>query len=383
MPVQAQTPAAASAWLRLLRAPGVGGVRIRELLARYGSVTAAIDAGAAGWRAAGLPTAAIAALQRPDAARLDADLAWLDGPDHHLLTCDTPDFPTLLARSPHAPAALFVVGAPTALWHPQLGVVGSRNPTEGGRANAADFAATLSRAGLAITSGLAEGIDTAAHAATVAAGGLTVAVMGTGPDRIYPAGQQPLARRIVASGGALVTELPPGVGAQREHFPRRNRIIAGLSLGVLVVEAAQRSGALITARQAAEAGREVFAIPGSIHNPLARGCHRLIREGVALVETAQEIVDALGPMARELGAALRLRLAPGAGAEDTGAAPVDEKDPSRERLWRALGHDPVGMDQLASRTGLTVPVLSSMLLLMELEGRISVANGRYARRGHS
>jgi DNA processing protein len=384
MPAQIVAPAAAPAWLRLLRAPGLGGARIRELLNRHGTAAAALDAGAAGWRAAGLPAAAISALQQPDAARLDADLAWLDGADHHLLTCDSPDFPTLLARSPHAPAALFVVGTPTALWHPQIGVVGSRNPTEGGRDNAADFAATLARAGLAITSGLAEGIDTAAHAATIGAGGLTLAVMGTGPDRIYPAGQKSLARRIVDSGGALVTELPPGVGAQREHFPRRNRIIAGLSLGVLVVEAAQRSGALITARQAAEAGREVFAIPGSIHNPLARGCHRLIREGVALVETAQEIVDALGPMARELGAALRLRLDPAAdSAPADGAGRNAGDDRERARLWQALGHDPVDMDQLAGRTGLTVPALSSMLLHMELEGRISVANGRYARRGGS
>jgi DNA processing protein len=380
MPPRAETPAAAAAWLRLLRAPGVGGVRIRELLQRHGSALAAVEAGPAAWRTAGLPAAAITALQQSDDARHEADLAWLDGRDHHLLTCDSADFPALLARSPHAPAALFVVGSPTALWQPQIGIVGIRNPTEGGRANAADFAATLSRAGLAITSGLAEGIDTAAHAATVDAGGTTVAVMGTGPDRIYPAGQQPLARRIVAAGGALVSELPPGTGAQREHFPRRNRIIAGLSLGVLVVEAAQRSGALITARQAAEAGREVFAIPGSIHNPLARGCHRLIREGVALVETAQEIVDALGPMARELGAALRLRLAPDNTTEHAAGA---RDDPERTLLWRALGHDPVGMDQLASRTGLTVPVLSSMLLHMELEGRVSVANGRYARRSPS
>jgi DNA processing protein len=201
--------------------------------------------------------------------------------------------------------------------------------------------------------------------------------MGTGPDRIYPAMQRGLAHRIAAQG-ALVSELPPGTGAQKDNFPRRNRIIAGLSLGVLVVEAALRSGALITARQAGEAGREVFAIPGSIHNPMARGCHRLIREGVGLVETAQEILDALAPLARELGAALRRRIDDAVGARPAVAAgPPD--DPDQARLWQALGHDPVGLDQLASRTGLTVPALSSMLLVMELEGRVSAVHGRYAR----
>jgi DNA processing protein len=371
-------PADARAWLTLLRAPGLGGARIRQLLARHGSAAAALAAGRSGWRAAGLPEAASAALQQPDLARLEADEAWLRQDGHHLLACDSPDFPPLLARAPNAPAALFVVGAPDCLWHAQLGVVGSRNPSAGGRDIATDFAATLSRAGLAVTSGLAEGIDTAAHAAALDAGGLTIAVMGTGPDRIYPAGQRALAQRIVAGGGALVSELPPGTGAQRENFPRRNRIIAGLSLGVLVVEAAQRSGALITARLAAEAGREVFAIPGSIHNPMARGCHRLIREGVALVETAQEVIDAVAPLARELGAVLRARLGDGDAAAATG---IVDGDPDRMRLWQALGHDPVDMDQLAGRTGLTVAALSSMLLVMELEGQVSAVNGRYARRG--
>lgn len=367
-----------SAWLSLLRAPGLGGVRIRELLQRFGSASAVLAAGPSDWRASGMPAAAIDAVNRPDAARIEADLDWLAAPDHHLLCCDSADYPALLARSPLAPAALFVVGDPDCLWRAQIAVVGSRNPTEGGRANAADFAATLARSGLAVTSGLAEGIDTAAHRATLDAGGVTIAVMGTGPDRIYPAGQHGLARAIVDGGGALVSELPPGTGAQREHFPRRNRIIAGLSLGVLVVEAAQRSGALITARQAAEAGREVFAIPGSIHNPLARGCHRLIREGVALVETAKEVVDAIAPLARELGTALRERLA--TPVTDQGRpATLAGDDPEQARLWQALGFDPIGMDELASRTGLTVAALSSMLLVMELEGRVSAANGRYAR----
>jgi DNA processing protein len=374
------SPAETGAWLSLLRAPGVGGVRVRELLSRFGSATAALAAGPAEWRSAGVPAAALDALSRPQTELIDSDLRWLEAPHHHLLTCNSPDFPALLARLPNAPAALFVVGDPTCLWRAQVGIVGSRNPTAGGRDNADDFAATLARAGLAITSGLAEGIDTAAHDATLAAGGCTIAVMGTGPDRIYPAGQRRLAERIIENG-ALVTELPPGTGAQREHFPRRNRIIAGLALGILVVEAAQRSGALITARQAAEAGRDVFAIPGSIHNPLARGCHRLIRDGAALVETAQEVVDAIAPMARELGTALRDRLAE-ASRPRADSSPVGVgDDPEQARLWGALGHDQVGMDELARRTGLTVAALSSMLLVMELEGRVASANGRYARRG--
>ncbi len=375
--------AEARAWLTLIRAPGLGGVRIRELLGRFGSAAAAIAAGPSGWRQAGIPAAACDALSQPDPARIDDDLRWLDAADHHLLTCDSDDFPALLARMPAAPAALFVVGDPGLLWLPQIGIVGSRNPTAGGRQNAADFAATLARAGLAVTSGLAEGIDTAAHAAALAAGQPTLAVMGTGPDRIYPAGQRRLAERIVAAG-ALVSELPPGTGAQREHFPRRNRIIAGLSLGVLVVEAAARSGALITARLASEAGREVFAIPGSIHNPMARGCHRLIRDGAALVETAQDVFDALGPVARELGAELRRRIAadPAAPAAVGGApSAATADDAERVRLWQALGFDPVGVDELAARTGLTVAALSSMLLVMELEGRVVAAHGRYARCG--
>lgn len=376
----AQAPQEAQAWLTLLRAPPVGGARIRTLLARCGGAVDALAAGPGEWRAAGLPDAAISWLRRGDPAAVESDLAWLQADGHHLLTCDSEDFPALLARAPLAPPALFVVGSVEALWTAQIGVVGSRNPTAGGRDNARSFATALTEAGLTITSGLAAGVDAAAHKAAVDAGRLTIAVMGTGPDRIYPASQRGLAHAIVAAGGALVSELPPGTGARREHFPRRNRIIAGLSLGVLVVEAALQSGALITARLAGEAGREVFALPGSIHNPMARGCHRLIRDGAALVETVQEILDALAPAARELGGALRERLGDDPPGAATGAGgDAGDGDPERQRLWQALGHDPVGIDALVERTGLTVEVLSSMLLLMELEGRVAVNHGRYAR----
>ncbi len=371
-------PLAAQAWLTLVRAPGLGGVRIRQLLERFGSAEAAVAAGASGWRSAGLPVATIDWLRTGDPDAVAADLQWLASAKHHLLTIDSEDFPPLLARSPNAPAALFVVGAVEPLWGAQVGVVGSRNPTSGGRDNARTFSTEFAKAGLTITSGLAEGVDAEAHRAALDARALTIAVMGTGPDRIYPAGNRDLAHAIVASSGALVSEFPPGTGARRENFPRRNRIIAGLSLGVLVVEANMRSGALITARLAAESGREVFALPGSIHNPMARGCHRLIRDGAALVETAKEVLDALAPSARELGGLLRDRLAP-----TLSAAPPEERaaqrDDNDQLLWRALGHDPVGMDALVERTGLTVEALSSMLTLMELEGRVAASHGRYAR----
>jgi len=244
-----------------------------------------------------------------------------------------------------------------------------------------------------VTSGMAAGIDTAAHLATLDAGGLTVAVLGTGPDVPYPRSNARLLARI-AENGAVVSEHLPGTGPLREHFPSRNRILAGLSLATVVIEAAQRSGALITARLAADAGREVFALPGSIHNPLARGCHRLIRDGAGLVESAAEVIAALAPLASQLAADLRHRL--GAPITDghivpstlheavqttgpgrSGCSPAD--DPIYQNLWKALGHDPTGMDQLVERTGLTPADLSSMLLLMELEGRVATQHGRYFR----
>jgi DNA processing protein len=263
-----------------------------------------------------------------------------------------------------------------------VAIVGSRSPSAGGRDNAFDFARALAASGLAVSSGLAAGIDTAAHEGALAVGGLTLAVLGTGPDVPYPRANTALHARI-AESGAVVSEHPPGTGAQRGHFPSRNRILAGLSLATLVVEAAQRSGALITARLAGEAGREVLAVPGSIHNPLARGCHRLIRDGAGLVESAQEVVAAIGPLATELADALRDRLAAPtshATALADRQASVGGGDPDYQRLWQALGHDPTGMDRLVSRTGLTAAELSSMLLVMELEGRVVVEHGRYSRK---
>ncbi|MCC7256199.1 MAG: DNA-protecting protein DprA [Dokdonella sp.] len=370
------------AWLILLRAPGLGPATLRELLAAHGSAAAALAAARRGAHPRTQDADCRAWLAAPERALIDADLTWLDAPAHHLLVCDGADFPALLDEAPGAPAALFVDGDANLLWQAQIAIVGSRNATPAGMDNAHAFARALGQAGFAITSGLAEGIDTAAHEGALTIGAPTIAVLGTGPDRVYPARQTRLAQQIAASG-ALVSQFPPGTPAQQSHFPRRNRVIAGLALGTLVVEAGTRSGALITARNASEAGREVFAIPGSIHNPLARGCHALIRQGAKLVETTAEIVDELTPLARQLGASLRERLAAteeGAATPAQSAVAPRAADPDYARLYAALETDALDIDTLAARSGLAVPSLASMLLLLELEGEVVASAGGYARR---
>jgi DNA processing protein len=369
--------------LLILLRSGAGSAALRALLDAYGSAQSAIAAGIPAWRSAGLG-ACVERLRVPDHAQLEADLEWLDAPGHQLIGWHNPDYPALLRSSVRPPAALFVRGDVNLLWHPQVAVVGSRHPSSGGRENARSFARAFGRAGLAVTSGLAEGIDTAAHLGAMETS-RTVAVLGTGPDVCYPPGNAALLAAIAATG-AVVTEHPPGTQGLREHFPSRNRLIAGLSLATVVVEAAVRSGALITARLAAEAGREVFALPGSIHNPMARGCHRLIRQGAGLAESPDEVIDALTPLAGNLAEALRGRLAaasPSAAgvmgpAENQGSVGVGS--PEERLVWRSLGHDPVNLDQLCARTGLTVGPLSAMLLGMELDGKISAEHGRYSRR---
>ena len=375
--------AALEAWLVLLRAPGLGPAALRDLLRRHGGAADALAAA----RRGDLPGTAEAAcrdwLRAPDRDLLAADLAWLAAPDHALLGFDSADFPALLNEIPSAPAALFVAGDTAALWLPQIAIVGSRNASPAGIASAQAFARALGRAGFTITSGLAEGIDGAAHTAALEVGAATIAVLGTGADRVYPSRHRELAERVAAQG-ALASAFPRGTPGHPSHFPRRNRIIAGLALGTLVVEASPRSGSLITARHANEAGRDVFAIPGSIHNPLARGCHQLIREGARLVETAGEVIDELAPLARRLGASLRECLLGAAPAADAGSPPrrasARADDPDYARLFHALGHDPLGLDQLAERSGLPVAALSSMLLMLELEGEVvTLRGGTYAR----
>jgi len=373
-------PVASSELHALLHLLAIGGslAARRRLLELTQSAHTACTAGARIWGEAGLDRAqcqALLAVWSP----ADEVIRWLDGgPERRILGWHDADYPPLLRDMPDPPLALFVAGDPLRLWHPALAMVGSRMPTAGGCGNARTFAAHLVHSGLAITSGLAAGIDGAAHHAALEAGGVTIAVLGTGIDTPYPRAHAQLYRDI-ASTGAVVSEYPPGAPGRRAHFPARNRIIAGLSLGTLVVEAAHRSGALITARLACEAGREVFAIPGSIHNPMAKGCHRLIRQGAALVEDPAELSEVLVPLAARLGQAVRQRLddcLEPAVVDSSGFVP---SDPEIRRVWQALGHDPVALDQLAERTGLSVAVLSSLLLSLELEGRIVARHGRYCR----
>jgi DNA processing protein len=357
-------------WLALYRAPGLGAATFRTLRAAFADPAVIASTPGAQLESLGLSTTALAGLRQPDWSGAEADLRWLEADDHHLLALGEPDYPALLAEIPDPPPLLFVHGDPRALSLPQLALVGSRNPTSTGQRAAHDFAAHLAGAGLAITSGLALGVDGAAHQGALDAGGITLAVMGTGPDRIYPARHRDLAHAIVERG-ALVTEFPLGTPPLPDHFPRRNRLISGLSLGTLVVEAALRSGSLITARFALEQGREVFAIPGSIHNPLARGCHALIRQGAKLVETAQDIAEELG--------ALSGACATGPGTQDSREAPEELSEEYRQ-LLDSMGYDPVSVDELVSRCGLTAKALSSMLLLLELQDYVaSSAGGRYVR----
>ena len=320
-------------------------------------------------RAADLPPAARSFLSAPDEALIDSDLAWLTGSGARILLATDPEYPALLRQVPGAPAALYVLGSVAALASTQLAMVGSRSPTPAGRATAREFAAYFARAGLTVTSGLAFGIDAASHEGALAGGGLTVAVCATGLDRVYPPEHAALAARITAHG-ALVSEFPPRTPPRRQHFPQRNRIISGLTLGTLVVEAARYSGSLITARLAAESGREVFAIPGSIHSPLSRGCHQLIKQGAKLVEDAADVLSELqfsvpketltGPV--------------------KAAAPRPALDKEYEMLLDALGFAPATIDSLVARTRLAPESVASMLLILELDGRVAaLPGGRYGR----
>ena len=365
--------------LRLL-ASGARASGLRRLLDSHGSAAAALAAGPRDWASHGLDADACNAIRHPDADAMARGQHWLEAADRHLIGWRDSDYPPLLRRIPGPPAMLFVAGDASLLWRPAVAIVGSRAATAGGCANAAAFATALAGAGLCVASGLAAGIDAAAHRATLDAGGATLAVLGTGPDIAYPARHRPLLERVAAEG-AVVSEHLPGTRPLKQHFPSRNRILAGLSLGTLVVEAAERSGALITARLAADAGREVFALPGSIHHPMARGCHRLLREGAALVETPAEVLAVLGPLAADLARALRGELCGPITACEAPGEPTFLSDPGYNRLWQALGHDPTGMDDLVERTGLTTAELSSMLLALELEGQVAAQHGRYCRIG--
>ncbi|MDH5621759.1 MAG: DNA-processing protein DprA [Gammaproteobacteria bacterium] len=355
-------------WLVLLHAF----LSVSELLAlreRFGEIAAIAHQTEQSLRNAGLPDNKARAIASPDSKAIDATRVWLENENHHIVAYGSDEYPEMLTQLAGAPLALFVNGDIDALHLPCLAIVGSRNPTRGGVSNAVEFSRHLARSGYAIVSGLAQGIDTAAHRGALDANGKTIAFLGHGIDRVYPAQNYDLAHQIAATG-ALVSEYPLGAPPDKWHFPERNRLISGLSLGTLVVEAARRSGSLITARLAAEQGREVFALPGSIHNPLARGCHELIRQGAKLVETAADINAELAPLAGHMQQNL---------TESTNnglSLPADDDDYSG--LRKLLSHDPTSIDELKKHSGLTIGELSSMLLILELHGEVeSLSGGRY------
>jgi DNA processing protein len=359
------------AWLRLAHSPGLSRGAARRLLAAFDSPQAAIAAGAGAWRqVAGLEAAQ--ALQQPliDPVALMADTqAWLASASasapRRVIPLGDPDYPAALLETADPPLLLYAQGRRDRLTRPSLAIVGSRHATPTGLDHARSFAAHLSRAGLTVVSGLALGIDGAAHegaldgAASSAAGGGTIAVVGTGLDRVYPKRHHDLAHRICEGAGLMLSEFALGTPPLAEHFPRRNRLIAGMTLGTLVVEAAVQSGSLITARLAVECGREVFAIPGSIHSPQSRGCHRLIKDGAKLVETADDILQEL-----------RLPLAGLLPLTAAAAPDVSPAAPPADSLLAALGHDPVTLDALVSRTGWPASELQARLLTLELEGHL-------------
>lgn len=311
-----------------------------------------------------VPADVVAAVAAPvDDDALTATKRWIDDPQHHVIAWDDSDYPRALLDIGHAPPVLFYIGSRALLNRPAFAIVGSRHATPQGRTNAREFAKALATANLTIVSGLALGIDAAAHEGALGTEASTLAVIGTGPDRVYPARNRELAQRIAQSGG-LLSEFLPGTPPRKENFPRRNRLISGLARGVLVVEATLSSGSLITARWAGEQGREVFAIPGSIHSPFAKGCHKLIREGAKLVETAQDVLDELGL---------------GASAPATRAAKAAAAAPESE-LLSMMGYDPVAIDVLIERTGASAEAVTAGLVRLELDALVFALPGGYWQR---
>ncbi|MBV2234839.1 MAG: DNA-processing protein DprA [Sterolibacterium sp.] len=380
-------------WLRLALTPGVGSVAQRRLLAAFGLPQQIFASSLSALRGVVEAACAERLLCRDDAieAGIDSALAWASEPGNRILTLIDAAYPQALLDSADPPVLLYAKGRTELLNRPALAMVGSRNATAQGEANAAAFATTFAAAGLTVVSGMALGIDRAAHQGALSAGssavaGSTIAVIGTGADRIYPARNHELARQIAVEG-LIISEFPLGTPPLTANFPRRNRLIAGLSLGCLVVEAAARSGSLITARLAAEAGREVFAIPGSIHSPLAKGCHQLIKQGAKLVESAQDVLEELTWQSRLAPAskvptaesAVARKAAAPAAVEGGGDAESGE-DADTARLLDQLGFDPCTLDQLVERSGLTTDALLAILLQLELDGRLaSLPGGRYQR----
>ena len=348
----------AEAWARL-QLSGVGPRLLVELLRAFESPEGVLGATQAQWRRH-VDERVAALLGSPlDADRLEDTLTWLREPEHNLIAWGDPDYPAPLLEIGDPPPVLYCMGRRELLRQTACAIVGSRNATPQGCADAEAFAAALSAAGLAIVSGLALGIDSAAHRGGLMGAGSSIAVMGTGPDRVYPARNRELAHELAAKG-LVLSEFAVGTPPQKQNFPRRNRIVSGLARGVLVVEATLSSGSLITARIAGDQGREVFALPGSIHSPFSKGAHRLIREGAKLVETAQDILEELGIAGT---------------ATATANVPRTQPRAAMRAILRALGHDPTAPDTIASRTRLSLPDVLAALTELEIDGRVASLPG--------
>jgi DNA processing protein len=353
-------------WLAALRIKNIGPLRLFRMLIHFETIEHLFKASPDDWAAAGIPSVFFADLQHPDWKWVEQEMKWVNE-NHHLIAYDDERYPPQLKEIADPPPVLYINGDPAGLCLPQLAMVGSRHATSMGVATASEFAEALAAAGLVITSGLARGIDGAAHRGALKAKGLTVGVAGTGLHHVYPFAHHRLVDEIAAAGGAIVSEFPLATRAHAAHFPRRNRIIAGLSRGVLVVESALQSGSLITARLAIEAGRDVFAIPGSIHQPLARGCHHLIRQGAKLIETVEDVLEefvgCLKPLAYSSQVNDNLKDLP--------------KEANQVLAQIDVGVTP--LDVIISRCGLTPALVSSMLLSLELYGCILSVPGGYTR----
>ncbi|KAF3981328.1 MAG: DNA-protecting protein DprA [Methylococcales symbiont of Hymedesmia sp. n. MRB-2018] len=351
-------------WLLLLRVPGIGSKTFVKTLDNY-QPDQLFKQSHSTLSALGLRDKSITFIKNPDWVLIEQDLAWLEQQGNSVITINDVLYPAQLKEIDSPPPLLFIRGNSKILSQAQISIVGSRNPSTIGLQTATAFAKSLSQAGFVITSGLALGIDAASHQGALNAKGYTIAVAGTGLDRVYPARNKELASHI-ANSGALISEFPPGTSAHANHFPRRNRIISGLCVGLLVVEAAKKSGSLITARMALDANREVFAIPGSIHNPLARGCNALIREGAKLVESTQDIFDELGQYSQQ--------------PEEINQEKLETTlDLEQQNLLNLIMFSPTSIDYLVQESGYTVEVISSMLLMFELQGSIATVPGGYIR----
>lgn len=361
-------------WLALHRVNGLGSVGQRKLLDTFPSVKEIFSADIQLLKELGLRKKSIQSICQPDWGKVEADLRWLDSSNHHLVTIDSDVYPLLLREIHDPPILLFAHGCVDTLKNIQIGIVGSRNPDVVGRRLADEFSRELVYAGATVTSGLALGIDGCSHQGALDAGGHTIAVTGNGLDMVYPARHKALAEKIVNSG-VLVSECPPGTKPVPQNFPRRNRIISGMSMGVLVVQATLRSGSLITARCAIEQGREVFAIPSSIYNPLAKGCHALIKQGAKLVESVDDVVVELGALVTVVTEGDRVEK-----AERKISRSEEVLDADYKVLLDSMAYDPMSIDRLIALTGLTIESVSSMLLILELRGLVvSQAGGVYLR----